>query len=426
MSVSALRRLIESSGLRHDDCLEKKDLRSRAREAVASLASPSSSSSSSSSLSSSSSSSSSSSVPREFDRNTLIRSSPWLQRVPYLTPDLVPQLPEVVSQLARTYGGDFCWASSFRPAFVAALMAEGFLTMATEAGGRGEGLVALLPKLHRKRCVLRFEDMRVQRGTRKKAKHFTVTANTALDDVVAGLREQHGPECWLYPPLVEALRAIMERPGSFDGRTGNSSSSSSPSSSSSSSAVVVVPVRVHTFEVWDAKTGALAAGEIGCSVGSVYTSMSGFSRQSSAGSVQMAATGALLLAAGCTLWDLGMELKYKMDLGAKTIRRDEFLKAVAAGKRPVVPEGAAGDAADGGLGVASMSSARVLDFREQLDSESRTLAHGIIKKFDPSSSSSSSEGGVGGGMGGGGGDGDSKATTQSDGNGNGNGNGKAV
>ena len=45
-------------------------------------------------------------------------------------------------ELAAAYGGDFCWASSFHPRFIAALMCEGFLTMATEAGSRGSGLVA--------------------------------------------------------------------------------------------------------------------------------------------------------------------------------------------------------------------------------------------------------------------------------------------
>ena len=157
--------------------------------------------------------------------------------------------------------------------------------------------------------------MKVQRGTRKRAKHFTVTCNTAFEAVVGGLREQHGPECWFYDPLVRALKAILDRPGDFDQRvvlppsatatttttttttTATATASqptgtSSSSSSSSSSAAVVVPVRVHSFEVWDAETGELAAGEVGCSVGAVYTSMSGFSSTSPPSSFSF---GAVLL-----------------------------------------------------------------------------------------------------------------------------------
>ena len=120
-----------------------------------------------------------------------------------------------------------------------------------------------------------------------------------------------GADCWLYPPLVASLKAIATNPGAYDD-VGNSG-----------------PVRVHSLEIWEAvdkeavptEGGSssndsndsncvrdgyrLVAGEVGYSVGLLYTSLSGFcssSSSSSSGSVQMACTGALLAARGATMW----------------------------------------------------------------------------------------------------------------------------
>ena len=114
-------------------------------------------------------------------------------------------------------------------------------------------------------------------------------------------------DCWLYPPLVASLKAIATHPGAYDdGKSGQ--------------------VRVHSLEIWEAvgkeavpttEGGSncssccvrdgyrLVAGEVGYSVGLLYTSLSGFcssSSSSSSGSVQMACTGALLASRGATMW----------------------------------------------------------------------------------------------------------------------------
>ena len=91
--------------------------------------------------------------------------------------------------------------------------------------------MALLPKYHQERCIVKLSDLKVQRGTRKvcrrtagqnkpkqelfwklqtpkianpvlvltrwpflwqKAKHFVFSANGAFDEVVDGIRTQHG------------------------------------------------------------------------------------------------------------------------------------------------------------------------------------------------------------------------------------------
>lgn len=70
----------------------------------------------------------------------------------------------------------------------------------------------------------------------------------------------------------------------------------------------------------------LVAGEIGVSVGRVYTSLTGFTDADSAGTLQLTATRLLLCKAGYELLDLGMNMPYKESIGAKPLSRDTFMK----------------------------------------------------------------------------------------------------
>lgn len=49
----------------------------------------------------------------------------------------------------------------------------------------------------------------------------------------------------------------------------------------------------------------------------------------SAGSVQLVCCGALLIQLGYDMWDLGMDMDYKAELGAKSLDRQEFLAALS-------------------------------------------------------------------------------------------------
>ena len=171
--------------------------------------------------------------------------------------------------------------------------------------------------------MLDFSDLHIQKKARKRSRSFTVTVDAWFDGVVEGCREQHG-ENWLYPPLVAAFRELHCRGqngvgvGATEGeeeRVNNTESSpvkgtplsiatqasqggsdSLPLHSTDSAAHLGRMVRVHTFEVWH--EGELMAGEVGYTVGRSFTSMSGFSRMDSSGTVQCVATAKLLQALG--------------------------------------------------------------------------------------------------------------------------------
>lgn len=91
-------------------------------------------------------------------------------------------------------------------------------------------------------------------------------------------------------------------------------------------------VRLYSIEVWDVVTGELSAGELGYSVGSIYTSLTGFTSADGAGSVQLAALGVLLCQHGFETWDLGMDLEYKQRMGAEKLDRPDFVSLVKASR----------------------------------------------------------------------------------------------
>lgn len=190
---------------------------------------------------------------------------------------------------------EFCASDSFDPDFVAALIREGFIPMATEWG---EGEELLLPKLHLLRSCLDPAALRVTRSVRRAARGHILAIGGNFEEVLAGCLETHGPG-WLRPPLLAAFRELAARP-------------------------LGAGPRLLSFEL--RRDGELVAGEFGALLGACYTSYSGFRRENGAGSVQLAATGRALEAAGVRLWDLGMPMAYKTALGAEDLPRSDFLR----------------------------------------------------------------------------------------------------
>jgi Leu/Phe-tRNA-protein transferase len=211
-------------------------------------------------------------------------------------------IPNYLRNVITPYQSDFCFTPIHHPQLITQLMAEGFLPIATEG--------YLLPKLHRRRCVVKLpEALHVSKSTRKKSRRYSMTANQAFDQVVEGCREQHGMN-WLFPPLVEAFKQM---------HTNDNNAATLPNHKSCS-------VKLYSIEVWDQQgQQQLVAGELGYTVNSIYTSLTGFSHRDSAGSVQLVALGKWLCSNGYTMWDLGMDMEYKRSLGAILMPRDDFV-----------------------------------------------------------------------------------------------------
>jgi len=225
-------------------------------------------------------------------------------------------------------------------------MYEGFLPIATPR--------YLVPKLHKERCVIypldvdleqshgdhgdhgdpqnhpqnHINTMKLQhtpaihisKNNKKRSNKFHMTINQSFDQVVEGCHDQHGI-AWLYPPIVDAFRVIHEGSSLIQEQEKEQERDTSTNSFS---------VRLYSIEVWSATTGELVGGELGYATGSIYTSLTGFAKESNAGSVQLAALGTFLWQQGFEMWDLGMALDYKHDLGAHDMPRHEFVERVKA------------------------------------------------------------------------------------------------
>mmetsp|Transcript_26385 Transcript_26385/g.54338 ORF Transcript_26385/g.54338 Transcript_26385/m.54338 type:complete len:367 (-) Transcript_26385:41-1141(-) len=260
-------------------------------------------------------------------------------------------LPAYLKHMVHHYHDDFYVSRSFDPRLIVQLMSEGFLPIATKG--------YLLPKLHVERCVLRLHPhskLHISKSTRKKSKRFSLSINECFDRVVAGCHNQHGIN-WLFPPIVKAFLAIhlqtMAGSSSVHGdknndksnNNNNNNNNNNTSSNGGSShrgqgadAILIdetthqpcgtTAVRVYSVEVWNEETGELAGGELGYSVGGMYTSLTGFSAQDAAGSVQLLALGKLLMKCGFEYWDLGMEMDYKLKIGAELMPRMSFVREV--------------------------------------------------------------------------------------------------
>ena len=235
----------------------------------------------------------------------------------------------VDAMLATNYAEEFCLSPSFDPLFMAELMAAGFLIMSVKMAGDDpaaeEDRYLLLPKLHLKRSLLFFEDLRETKTARRLLKRYELrfdaapegmrlgwrspqpggTDHSAFERILERCAQVHGDD-WLTVPLRQSLKAIRRYALSPYTRKGR-----------------LAPVLPVSFGLY--REGELVAGEFGVAAGRVYTSYSGYRDEDSSGTVQLILTARFLRDLGFDFWDLGMPLDYKDRLGAVNVYPPEFV-----------------------------------------------------------------------------------------------------
>jgi len=240
----------------------------------------------------------------------MISSSTSLEKLDQLLPSWVDKgLPR---------GGEFIGAELAEDqrtsAIIALLVWHGFLPMASHG--------SLLGKLHRERTVMAPGDAHVGRKVRRRAKEYHMTVDTAWPDVVKSVQQhtftnQKG-DCWLSDRLANTYRNVSRLSDKL--RHG---------------------VTFHSVELWHSASGALVAGDIGYTCGSVYSSCTGFAlkdEHSGAGTVHLAALGKWLQKCGFSHWDLGMEMPYKIELGGHVVSRKQWAELVRRTRENQAPQ----------------------------------------------------------------------------------------
>lgn len=209
--------------------------------------------------------------------------------------------------LPRTNRREFCLAATFHPRFIVALVARGCFPMTIPIGPENSSIPVMAIKLHRERCLidLRHQEVHVSRKTRKRANPLLFSLNgdeESFDRALALLNRRHENN-WMAPMLAQSLKVIA---------------TTKPAS-----------MRMLIWEVWT-REGQLAAVEIGYAMGKIYTSMTGAFDPAfpGAGSVQLAVTSSWLRKNRFHIWDFGMSMSYKEELGARTVPRSRWLEIV--------------------------------------------------------------------------------------------------
>eukprot|EP01134_Creolimax_fragrantissima_P002193 CFRG2193T1 len=195
-----------------------------------------------------------------------------------------------------SYFSEYCLSTSFDPYLITRLMYFGFITMGLY--DHMQRTHSLIPKMHKHRCILHFPSLKMDKSIRKRSKRFQISFNRRFDRVLDECVNANG-NAWLTLPLVQVFKYLHHN------------------------TVKTRPAKLCSFEVLN--EGMLVGGEIGYTVGTVYTSLTGFHTMNSAGTIQMIATAKLLQSLGFAFWDLGMDLPYKRRLGAITHPVNDFL-----------------------------------------------------------------------------------------------------
>lgn len=175
------------------------------------------------------------------------------------------------------------------------LLFEGFLPMYEKY------FSSFLLKLHFIRAIIKPILVNPGKTVKRRSKLYRLSIDKDFDSVYYNVKKKFYNNCWFTEELYNRIKPLI--------RNNNSLTS------------------FHTFEIWNQKD-QLVAGDIGVVSGSRYLSMTGFYSENGSGTVLLYSIGKLLPKLGFTMWDLGMVLPYKNDLGAKKVSRDRFLELV--------------------------------------------------------------------------------------------------
>ena len=161
------------------------------------------------------------------------------------------------------------------------------------------------------RMVLWFRDLHVSRSLRRsiRSHRYAVTLDTAFPQVMAACAEPRATEdgTWITAGMMDAYSRLVELG------------------------------YAHSVEVWS--EGALAGGLYGVAMGRMFFGESMFSRRTDASKVALVYLVRQLEAWGFELVDCQMPTAHLASLGAREIRRADFLEQVRRlVRRPPVPQ----------------------------------------------------------------------------------------
>ncbi|RXJ78770.1 hypothetical protein CRV03_01715 [Arcobacter sp. F155] len=199
---------------------------------------------------------------------------------------------------------NYYWSDDLSCEFYIEAAKKGFIT--TSMYDKEE--FVLLPEIQFDYAVLHFDDIKVPRKVKKliKENNYILDISQNLEKVLDKINAYH-PNSWLTQEYINILNNIKINSSLYDN------------------------FNLFSIELYEKNDKKLISGEIGYQIGSIYTSLSGFTTKNKKynnwGKLQLVLLNDYLKSNNYKMWNLGHpQLQYKTDLGAKIYNRKEFLE----------------------------------------------------------------------------------------------------
>jgi len=167
----------------------------------------------------------------------------------------------------------------------------------------------LLPEIQFEYAVLEFKDLHISKKVRKimNKNNYIFQESKNIEDIkniINSINNYH-KDSWICKEYEEMLLELFQKKSK--------------------------DFKLLGFELFDKQTKELIAGELGYKIGNIYTSLTGFLKKekkyNNFGKLQLVLLSKYLENSSYDFWNLGHAcLEYKIDLGSKILKRDEFLE----------------------------------------------------------------------------------------------------
>ena len=191
------------------------------------------------------------------------------------------------------------------PEMYDALAFAGFISVSIQDE---RGNAYLFPEMQFSYSVLHWDNLHTSKrlkdfiGQKVLTRNYGVSVNKDIEAVFDSITHYHDDNNWMIPPYLDVLRALKDSRQKYN-------------------------LQLLSIELWDGEK--LIGGEIGYIIGSIYTSLTGFSDRenySNFGKVQLLSLALLLKKSGYEFWNMGHPaMDYKFNLGAIEYQRRDFL-----------------------------------------------------------------------------------------------------
>ncbi len=166
----------------------------------------------------------------------------------------------------------------------------------------------LLPEIQYEYAVLEFDKIKIPKKVKKliDKQEYTFSINKKFNEVLNRIKNYH-KDSWLNDDYITILNNIYN----YNTTKEN--------------------FELMSIEICDKKNNFLVAGELGYRINSNYTSLTGFTtkekKYNNWGKLQLVLLNEYLKNNDYKYWNLGHpQLKYKIDLGAQILSREDFLQ----------------------------------------------------------------------------------------------------